>query len=291
MPELPSTEAEQTPLLQNGFHEQHQPTLVRFDEDGDESNPREWPLRAKAAQVAQIFLLALICPMASSMFAPAIDQIAESLDSSEQTILLGQTCFMLGLGTAPLFLAPMSETFGRRPLFVFCLAMFTVLQAPVALSANAAMFVAFRTLSGLVGSVGVANGGGSIFDMFDTHERAVVLGIYLCGPLLGPTLGPLIGGLIVGQMNWRYIFWILLLMSGTVTVMIYFFLPESNATVILQQRKKELERKHPEIKYEVEGVSDLPLTKKVLQVGSPNVMKSFRLLTIYRRTAPERSVF
>jgi len=42
--------------------------------------------------------------------------------------------------------------------------------------------------------VGIANGGGTISDMFEPSERAGVFGWYLLGPLLGPTLGPLFGG-------------------------------------------------------------------------------------------------
>ena len=97
------------------------------------------------------------------------------------------------LGIFPLVLAPMSETFGRRPVFLVNLAIFTLLQIPTALGPNIGSFIALRTLSGVSGSVGVANGGGSVSDLFQTSERATVLGYYLLGPLLGPTLGPLIG--------------------------------------------------------------------------------------------------
>jgi MFS family permease len=175
--------SERSPLLQDTSRDHSNPIKVDFDKFGDAGNPREWSLSRKIAQVVQIFLLALICPMASSVFAPAIDQISEEFGASKQVVLLGQSTFMFGLGTGPLFLAPMSETFGRRPLFVICLALFTLLQIPTALAPDVATFIAIRTLSGLVGSVGVANGGGSIFDMFETHERAMVLGVYLVGPL------------------------------------------------------------------------------------------------------------
>jgi hypothetical protein len=70
-------------------------------------------------------------------------------------------------------------------------------------------------------------------------------------------------------LHWRYIFGLLLLLSGVVTTTIYFFLGETNATIILQQRQKELKKKHPDTKYEVEGVSEQPLIKKVGQVCHP----------------------
>ena len=156
---MPPHYSEQSPLLRDEYHRADQTTIVRFDKEGDEGNPREWSSRRKTSQVVQIFFLALVCPMAASIFAPAIDQIAQDFHSSNQIVLLGQSTFMFGLGTGPLFLAPMSETFGRRPLFVLCLAVFTLLQIPIALSPNVATFISMRALSGLVGSVGVANGG------------------------------------------------------------------------------------------------------------------------------------
>ena len=253
-------------MLQNDSNSSDYTKTVQFDEDGDGGNPREWPLRRKLFQVAQIFVLALVCPMASSIFAPAIDNMAETFNTSKRIVLLGQSGFMIGLGTGPLLLAPLSETFGRRILFVLNLAVFTVVQISVALAPNVATFITFRTISGFVGSVGVANGGGSIFDMFETHQRAMVLGVYLVGPLFGPTLGPLIGGLIVGSLQWRWIFWIVMIISGAVTTFVYFFLHETNATVILQTRKKTLSSKNPDVQYEVEGVSDQSILTKVAQV-------------------------
>lgn len=56
--------------------------------------------------------------------------------------------------------------------------------------------------------VGVANGGGTINDMYEPSQRAGIFGWYLLGPLLGPTLGPLLGGVIVTRLGWRWIYWV-----------------------------------------------------------------------------------
>jgi len=60
-----------------------------------------------------------------------------------------------------------------------------------------------RTLAGFFGSVGIANGGGTISDMYGASERAGIFGWYLLGPLLGPTIGPLLGGIIMENLEWR----------------------------------------------------------------------------------------
>jgi hypothetical protein len=55
-------------------------------------------------------------------------------------------------------------------------------------------------------------------------------------------------------------------LSGAVTVVIYFFLYETNAVAILQIRKRELQDENPEQLYEVEGVSDLSIPQKIARV-------------------------
>lgn len=123
--EMPSSNgAERTPLLQNGSSRSTREETVQFNEDGDDDNPREWPLSRKYFQIAQIFAIALICPMTSSISAAASSQISDDLQTSQKMVLGGQTGFVCMLGIGPLFFAPMSETFGRRNLFVINLSIF-----------------------------------------------------------------------------------------------------------------------------------------------------------------------
>jgi predicted MFS family arabinose efflux permease len=70
-------------------------------------------------------------------------------------------------------------------VFLTCLLFFTLFKIAAALAPNLATFTAVRTFAGLFGSVGIANDGGTISDMFETSKRATALGWYLLGPLLG----------------------------------------------------------------------------------------------------------
>ena len=175
------------------------------------------------------------------MFTPGIMQIAQDLDCPPNAVVGATTGFVVFLGIGPLILAPLSETFGRRRLYLVCFSVFTLLQIPTALSPGVATLIAVRTISGFFGSVGIANGGGTISDMFVPEERAGVFGWYLLGPLMGPTLGPLFGGLIVEHLGWRWVFWILSIVCAFNTIMGFFFLKESYAPTVLAARKKSME--------------------------------------------------
>jgi MFS family permease len=113
------------------------------------------------------------------MFTPGIKEIASDLDVDSDTVIGATTGFVVCLGIGPLFLAPLSETFGRRRLYLICFGIFALLQIPTALSPNVAFLITIRTISGFFGSVGIANGGGTISDMFEPSQRAGVFGWYL----------------------------------------------------------------------------------------------------------------
>ena len=207
----------------------------------------------------------VLSPLASSMFTPGISEIAKDLNTRGSTVVGATTGFVILLGIGPLILAPLSETFGRRKLYLVCFSIFALLQIPTALSPNVESLIGLRTLSGFFGSVGIANGGGTISDMFHPSERAGVFGWYLLGPLLGPTLGPLFGGIIVQYLGWRWIFWILTIVCSFNTIVGFFFLTESYPPVILEARKKAYEdlSENEHKSYRMAGQDDRPFRSKL----------------------------
>lgn len=225
-----SSTSERSPLLQNHTHNDNpesgsasKPTELSFGKD-DPLDPRQWSYHRKMLNVAIIALMAILSPLASSMFTPGISQIAESLHVEETSVVGATTGFVVMLGIGPLVLAPLSETVGRRLMYIVCFGVFSLLQIPTALSPNLPVLITCRVLAGFFGSVGISNGGGTISDMFEPSERAGIFGwcrtlpgsltldprmrltgaIDLLGPLMGPTIGPLFGGIITQTLSWRW---------------------------------------------------------------------------------------
>jgi len=87
------------------------------------------------------------------MFTPGIGEIAEDLGTTSETVVGATTSFVVFLGIGPLILAPLSETFGRRALYLICFSIFALLQIPTALSPNVESLIAVRTISGFFGSM------------------------------------------------------------------------------------------------------------------------------------------
>lgn len=94
----------------------------------------------------------VMSPLASSMFTPGIKQISEDLNVGPNFVIGATTSFVLSLGFGPLILAPLSENFGRRKLYLVCFSFFSLLQIPTALSPNIETMITLRTISGFFGS-------------------------------------------------------------------------------------------------------------------------------------------
>ncbi|EXJ54999.1 uncharacterized protein A1O5_12738 [Cladophialophora psammophila CBS 110553] len=262
---------EERPLLQPGgdvdiasqcsCDETHQ---IQFGTD-DEENPKAWNGRKKVLNVGIISLMAILSPLASSLFTLSISQIAEDFDTNEQSVIATTTGFVITLGLGPLVWAPLSEDFGRRALYVSCFAVFTVLQAASALSPNIQTLIAMgRFRASLAVSVGIANGGGTISDMYNPSERAGIFGY-----MSGPTLGPLFGRVIVSRLGWRWIYWFLTIVFAINTAIGYLFLKETYAPVLPGRRKSELAQQDfqgsgMKTRYYFDGEDKRPLSKKLL---------------------------
>jgi hypothetical protein len=60
--------------------------LIQFDYQ-DKDNPKEWQYGEKLTNIAVIALMAVLSPLASSMFTPGINQIADGLDTTPDQVI------------------------------------------------------------------------------------------------------------------------------------------------------------------------------------------------------------
>lgn len=117
--------------------------------------------------------------------------------------------YMFGLVCGPLVIAPLSELYGRLPIYHTGNLVFLGFTIGCAKSTNAPMFMVFRFIAGCAGSVPLAVGGGTIADIMKEEERGIAMGLYAMGPSMGPALGPLVGGFVAQNIGWRWTFWVL----------------------------------------------------------------------------------
>jgi MFS transporter, DHA1 family, multidrug resistance protein len=126
--------------------------------------------------------------------------------------------------------------FGRNPIYIITLALFVILQLGVIYATNFGMLLAFRFLTGFIGSPVLATGGATIADMYIPRKQAYGISIWGIAAVCGPALGPLVGGFAAEAEGWTWTIWELMWLSGACLVFLTLFLPETSSSNILYRR-------------------------------------------------------
>lgn len=192
----------------------------------------------------EICLLTFSVYIGSAIYSAGIMDVTMVFGVSEVAATLGLTLFVAGYGLGPMVWSPMSEIpqIGRNPVYILTLILFVVLQVPTALATNFGMLLAFRFITGFVGSPALATGGASIGDMYRPQKRAYGLAVWGVGAISGPALGPLVGGFAAEKKGWTWTIWELMWLSGFTLVLLIFFLPETSSANILYRRSRRLRK-------------------------------------------------
>jgi MFS family permease len=91
-----------------------------------------------------------------------------------------------------LLFGPLSESYGRRPLFIISFTIYTLFQIGSALAPNTGAVLVFRFLAGVCASCPLTNAGAILGDMFNANTRGKAVAIFVVGPFAGPALGPIL---------------------------------------------------------------------------------------------------
>lgn len=130
--------------------------------------------------------------LSSSIFAPGIPQVLDDFESKSS--MLGSftvSIFVIGYGVGPLFIAPLSEIYGRLPVYHVCNCVFVLFSAACALAPSLSALLVLRLFAGLAGSCPLALSAGTIADVIPYKRRGTATAWWTVGPLIGPVIGPL----------------------------------------------------------------------------------------------------
>lgn len=183
------------------------PDIVDWDGPEDLANPMNWSTGKKATMIFLLSLLTLITPLASSMFAPAVPQVMKDFNSDSTTLAeFVVSVYLLGFAFGPLIISPLSELYGRYPLYTITNIGFCIFTIACAYAPNLGALIVFRFFAGTFGVTPVTIGGGTIADLIPQQKRGGVMAIWAMGPLLGPVVGPVAGGYLAAAQGWRWVF-------------------------------------------------------------------------------------
>ncbi|KAJ6604532.1 MFS general substrate transporter [Mycena vulgaris] len=216
------------------------PHLIDSFEEGDPKNPKNWSNGRRWYLTGLSGLLVLNATFASAAPSGIGPQIMEEYHLSEEVGILAISLFVAGYCVGPLLWGPLSEQYGRRPIFIYPFVVYTLFQVAAALAKNGASILVFRFLGGVFAAAPLTNSGALISDIWASNTRGKALALFTLAPFAGPTIGPTVAGFIGDSaISFRWVFWVLAIFAGCCTVLCVLTLPETYAPILLVRNAKQ----------------------------------------------------
>ncbi|MEV8094355.1 multidrug effflux MFS transporter [Kitasatospora sp. NPDC085879] len=166
------------------------------------------PSARQAAPARGLLLAVLVSLSASGLFAsdinlPGIPVAAHALGTSVASVQWTFSAFVIGIAVAQALYGPLSDRWGRRPVIVAGLALFTAASLLCAASTGVVLFTAGRLLQALGAGAGMVVGRAVIGDLYEEKDAARVFTTIM--PIVGvsPSVAPLVGGYLTEYVSWR----------------------------------------------------------------------------------------
>ena len=172
-------------------------------------------------------LLVMLGPFSVDTYLPAFTGIARSIGATPVEMQQTLSGYLFGFAAMNLFHGALSDSFGRRRVILWGLALFTAASAGCALSQHIGTLVFFRVLQGMASGVGLVVSRAVIRDMFPQDDAQRVMAQVTIFFGVAPAVAPMVGGLLIAHTDWHAIFWLLAAVGALLWWVNWRWLPET----------------------------------------------------------------
>ena len=177
--------------------------------------------------IAILLPLVIFSPLAIDIFLPALPRMASDFNTSDIQMQWTITIFTFSLGVGQLFLGPISDRVGRRPVVLFGIALYLLSSVLMIFIHSLELHLLFRFFQGLGACSIVVAVFASVTDRFNAKESSQVYS-YLNGMLFcTPALAPVLGYFLTTHYGWQSNFIFMALFALTMGVITYSKFSES----------------------------------------------------------------
>ncbi|MEY4562412.1 MAG: hypothetical protein RLZZ618_1689 [Pseudomonadota bacterium] len=171
--------------------------------------------------------LGMLGPFSIDTYLPAFTGIAQSVGATPVQMQQTLSAYLFGFAMMNLFHGALSDSFGRRPVVLWGVALFTIASAGCALSDSIGMLVFWRAVQGMSAGAGIVVSRAVIRDMFPPADAQRVMSQVTIYFGVAPAVAPMVGGFLFVHANWHAIFWFLTGVGCLLWLANYKLLPET----------------------------------------------------------------
>lgn len=179
------------------------------------------------ALTALLALLVAIGPLATDIYIPSMPEIGRLLAASFGEVQLTLSAFLIGFAIGQLVYGPISDRYGRKPVLLATLVVFSAASAACAVAPNIETLIVVRGLQALGGSGAVVIARAIVRDLYAGARAGRELSLMGAIMSFAPVVAPLVGGIVQIGFGWRANFIIVVGIGVVATVIVWWALPET----------------------------------------------------------------
>ncbi|CAH0529533.1 multidrug effflux MFS transporter [Vibrio hippocampi] len=167
-----------------------------------------------------------ISPFATDAYLSAIPIMAETLATETSLVAITVSLYIFGLAFGQLFGGPWSDRYGRKPIIILGLAIFSVGSMLISSAGDIHSLWAFRLLQAMGAGIAVVGIPAIIRDVSTGKESAKLFSLIMLISMLAPSIAPSVGTLILKTLGWRWIFLALAIMAVLIGLLTFMAMPK-----------------------------------------------------------------
>lgn len=178
---------------------------------------------SSGAMLVFVALLTSFPMLSTDLYLPAVPSIREQLNTTVELVNSTLVVFFVFISISTLICGPLSDRFGRKPVLLFGVGLFSVASVACFFSSNIHILILSRVFQGVGAGAGMAIASAIVKDYFPLEKMGKAFA--LIGGLVGivPIVAPVIGAQLLKWMPWRGAFAVLSLIGLIVFIFVLFF--------------------------------------------------------------------
>ena len=171
---------------------------------------------ATPPHISTLIVLTGLGALTMNVFLPSLPDMAAYFGTEYWVMQLSVSLYLAMNAVLQLFIGPISDRFGRRPVLLGSLILFCIATLGAILAPTATVFLIFRMAQAVI-VAGLVLGRAVVRDMVPQEEAASMIGYVTMGMAVVPMIGPAFGGVLDQAFGWQSSF-VLLLVAGLVVL-------------------------------------------------------------------------
>jgi DHA1 family bicyclomycin/chloramphenicol resistance-like MFS transporter len=171
--------------------------------------------------------LGMVGALAIDTYLPSMPAIGRAFAVGPVAVQQTLSVFLFTFAFMMLFYGTLSDSFGRRPVILAALCVYTLASVGAALAPSFGWLLLFRALQGLAAGAGSAIGQAIVQDRFQGADAQRIMSHIMMVFGLAPAVAPILGGWLFVAFGWRATFVFLALFGAVMLLACLKLLPES----------------------------------------------------------------